>query len=391
VQWLRDVCRLDDRQRVIVNALGAADAPGAKRALVIYVTRGFRLAPDDPRLFVHQNLRQCTQIVEALGRRGFVTDVIDVRNGWFRARHPYDLVLANRTGTDAFDSLLARKPIVIYLATTQERRRHNHNLRERHRRLVERGRQPVRLRRLFADAAPIFECATAIAVFGHAAGAGWRTRFTGPVLPFNNYGFRETAYVGDAKDYASAARHFLYFASGSQMQKGLDLLLEVFPNHPDLHLHVCSTFEREPDFCESYRQELYETPNIHPVGFVPVNGPQFYDLIRRCAWVIHPTCSDAQPGSVVQCTYAGAVPIVTREAGLDVADFGVLLDDDSLDGIERAILRAAATAPEDCLARTRRARAVCEREFSEAAFAARWDAILEEIIPGADTRAAGSA
>ncbi len=129
--------------------------------------------------------------------------------------------------------------------------------------------------------------------------------FGGPIYPFNNYSFRETSPV-DWKNYSHARYNFLFFASRSQMQKGLDLLLEVFAKLPHLHLFVCSKFGGEPDFCACYRKELFETLNVHPVGWIPVNGPEYQQLVERCGFVIHPTCSEGQAGSVVQCMHSGS-------------------------------------------------------------------------------------
>jgi glycosyltransferase involved in cell wall biosynthesis len=163
------------------------------------------------------------------------------------------------------------------------------------------------------------------------------------------------------------------------MQKGLDLLLEVFPKHPDLHLYVCSTFSQEPDFCECYRRELFETPNVHPVGWVEVCSPQFCQLIERCGAVIHPTCSEGQAGSVVQCMHAGLTPIVTREAGIDVENFGVLLADDHLETIERAVLDFARRPADWHRSRSLLTRHVAAEKYSETAFVRRWTEILTEV------------
>jgi glycosyltransferase involved in cell wall biosynthesis len=183
-----------------------------------------------------------------------------------------------------------------------------------------------------------------------------------------------------------AVRNYLCFGGDSPIVRGLDLLLEIFPKHPDLHLHVCGGFRTDPDFCATYREALDETPNVHAVGYVPIDDPRFYDLIRRCAWMIYPTASEGQSGSVVQCMHAGIIPIVTREAGLDVQDFGFVLADDSLAEIERTIRRLAATPEAECLDRTRRTRTAAERDFSEGAFAKRWEAILDELLPNASSR-----
>ena len=149
------------------------------------------------------------------------------------------------------------------------------------------------------------------------------------------------------------------------MQKGLDLLLEVFPRLPDLHLWACGPFEREEEFCACYRRELYETPNIHPVGWVGVAEPQFAEIVRRCASVIHPTCSEGQPGSVVHCMHQGLIPLVTPEAGIDTEDFGVTLDSDDLGALERLIAEVAARPEAWHEERSRRTRAAAARVYDE--------------------------
>ncbi len=166
----------------------------------------------------------------------------------------------------------------------------------------------------------------------------WKEVFNGPIYSYNNCGYREIRGPSESKDFEFAKQRFLFFASASQMQKGLDLLLEIFPQHPDLHLYVCSLFKMEKDFCDCYYKELYETPNIHPIGWVQVNSPQFYFLIDRCAYVILPTCSEGQPGSVVHCMQAGLIPIVTAEAGIDTEDFGIKLSGDDIEVIESTVI-----------------------------------------------------
>jgi glycosyltransferase involved in cell wall biosynthesis len=279
----------------------------------------------------------------------------------------------------------------LYLATTPHPAVHNAALRRRHDLLrARRPDPPVSIRRLYTEKMPFVERAHAIAGFGDdAVLASWRgaLRGGGPVLPFNNYGFRETASALEAKDFAAARLRFLFFASGSQVQKGLDLLLEVFARLPHLELHVCSGFAKEPDFCACYRRELFETGNIHAVGWVDVAGERFAEIARRCACVIHPSCSEGQPGSVVQGMHAGLVPVVTRAAGLDIRGFGVEVEDDAIGALERVVLDVAERPPEWHRERAARTRAVALAEYGEDAFLARWRTILSEVValaaPGA--------
>ena len=354
-----------------------------KRALLIYVVKPFLLEDNPLELLSHQNLKQCRQIAAILGEFGYIVDAVDIRNKKFRPSRDYDLVICNRV----VDISLKKEAIRIYLATTLYHTLHNRNLRRRHELLYKRRKCRVGLRRVYSEAMPYLTKSDAIIGFGNEfIMSTWKETFKGPVYPFNNYGFKETKFLLDSKDFSSARKNFLFFASRSQVQKGLDLLLEIFPKHPDLHLYICSEFEKEKDFCACYHQELYETPNIHPVGWVTVNSPEYNELVEKCAYVIHPTCSEGQPGSAVQCMYSGLIPLVTREAGIDTEDFGITFSDDSLEEIERVIVEVSERPESWHREHSIKTRKVCEDKYSEEAFMNRWRAILDEILNGAGSK-----
>jgi glycosyltransferase involved in cell wall biosynthesis len=170
---------------------------------------------------------------------------------------------------------------------------------------------------------PAVRASHALVGVGNAHTIGtWAPVFEGPIYPFDTQALEVPELPGDPKDFGAARRHYLFLASRPQIHKGLDLLLEIFPRTPDLHLYVCSDFKDEPDFCACFRRELFETPNVHPVGRVDVASPDFQALARTCAYVIHPSCSEGQAGAVTQGMHAGLVPLVTRESGVDTEGLG---------------------------------------------------------------------
>jgi glycosyltransferase involved in cell wall biosynthesis len=362
---------------VIYNANAADELQRKKRALLLYIVKPFLLQDNDPQLLRHQNARQCRQIAALLDELGYIVDAVYIRDREFRPAKNYDLIISNR----ADDTFFAKDSLKIYLATTLCHDSHNKNLRRRHQLLSERRNCKIKIRRRYGEIMPYVVESDAIICFGNEFIANsWRKTFKGPIYPFNNYGFKETEFLLDAKDFRAARKNFLFFASGSQVQKGLDLLLEVFPKHPELHLYICSDFKTEEDFCACYHQELYETPNIHPIGRVRVNGPEFYELVRQCACVVHPSCSEGQTGSVVQCMYSGLIPLVTRETGIDIEDFGVTFPNDSLAEIERVIIEISQRSESWHREHSIRTRRVSEEKYSEDAFAKRWRTILTEIL-----------
>jgi glycosyltransferase involved in cell wall biosynthesis len=228
---------------------------------------------------------------------------------------------------------------------------------------------------------PFVRDADAIAGLGNAVTADtWRAVTPAPFLAFPNHAFPEI----QAPRRSSAARsHFLFLASHPQVLKGLDWVLDVFSRHPELHLHVCSRFADEPDFCGVYARHLFRTANIHPVGWVPIHGPRFYEVAGACAFVLHPSCADAQPGSVVHAMRAGLVPIVTAICGLPTRGLGLTLAQESLPALEQAVLTAARLSPEAVATMSAAARAATDRTYSEEAFARRWNEILDGLPPSA--------
>lgn len=121
-------------------------------------------------------------------------------------------------------------------------------------------------------------------------------------------------------------RNFLFFASQPQVLKGLDLLLEVFAAQPQFNLYVCSLFQREEGFCKVYEDELFHRTNIKAIGFVDITSPVFREIVRTCAYVILPSCSEGISGSVLTAMSAGLIPIVSRECGLNAEEVFQLED-----------------------------------------------------------------
>jgi glycosyltransferase involved in cell wall biosynthesis len=377
----RAMVKASDYHPVVYNANKAKESKYLKRALLVYLPMAFLLEDDDPKFLTHQNLRQCRQIAVLLDEFGYIVDVVhwrDIGPPWNRN---YDLILSDRADLKGADALLKKNAIKIFLATSDNYIVHNRLLLRRHESLAQRRGPKVMVRRIYPEALPYLMKSDALIGFGNEFIMNtWKEVFNGPTYAFNNYGFDGTEFPLDSKDFATARHNFLFFASHSQVQKGLDLLLEIFPRHPELHLYVCSDFEKEKDFCACYHKELYKTPNIHAMGWVTVNSSVYYELVRKCAYVVHPTCSEGQPGSVVQCMYSGLIPIVTREAGIDTEDFGITFLDDSLEEIERLIIEISQLPESWHRTLSTRTRRISEEKYSESAFMNRWRNFLTAII-----------
>ena len=358
----------------------AVPAPGAaKRALFVYSALPFHLPESHPAFRYHQNLRQARQIAGVLAEFGYTVDVVDHSDRTFRPMRVYDLLLCHRVDHAGLEPAIGPETVKIYLSSGTNHVIHNARLRERVRYLE--ARKPgLRFEQVMWDSEdmPYLKIADAVIGFGNdAVMDSWQSVVSGPRYGFPNYGFQ--AIANPQRDWASARQNFLFLGSWRQVGKGLDLLLDSFASTPALHLHVCSKYKHEPDFCRAYDAELFRTPNIHACGWIDIGGKRFRELAARCAWVILPSCSEGSPGSVTNAMFAGLIPVVTREAGIDTDGFGFTLENDRVETIRQTVTELSRLPPEEVATRSRATRHAAEERFSEAAFLRRWRTIMAEV------------
>ena len=86
--------------------------------------------------------------------------------------------------------------------------------------------------------------------------------------------------------------------------------------------------------------------------------------------------------------YAGLIPVVTREAGINTEDFGVTLANDGLEVIEKTVLELAELPKGWHVEHSIRTRKTAERKFSEDFFICRWRQIIGVVSEGMNERRA---
>ena len=164
------------------------------------------------------------------------------------------------------------------------------------------------------------------------------------------------------------------------IHKGLDLVLDAFAEMPEYHLTVCGPLQYEKEFVKAYYKELYQTPNIHTIGRIDVNSPEFIKITRNCLGLIHPSCSEGGGGSVIQCMHAGLIPIVSYESSVDVYDFGVILNDCSVDEIKRSIQNISRLSSEELRTMSRKAWEYARATHTRERFAEEYRKAVDKII-----------
>ena len=368
----------DYESRYPITRPSTAAGPERRHALLSYITIPFNLAPDDVRNTYFSNIGIARGIVTALNGMGYDVDIIEWSNDLFTPRKKYDLFIGH-AGRN-FERLAALVPDAaprIYFSTGIYWRDWNRNEEERFRRIEEtRGVRLPYDRRITADEEGANAAADGIICLGNQVAKDSYSKFP-LVVNVNNATYFDDHYDRTKKDFEAARRNFFFFSSIGNVHKGLDLLLEAFTGL-DAHLYVWQG--ASPDFHALYQKELEALPNIHWLGAGPTRTPKFYEMIDKCGYVIHASCAEGQPGSVLDAMHQGLVPVLSRENNLDVGDYGVMLEDCSVAHIAGVVRSLSEHSAEWLETHSRLTRETALREYSEAAFQRNIAMAIETVI-----------
>lgn len=353
-----------------------------KRALLSFTTAPFTSSPKDDKI-AFSGTQMTRAIVNVLNELDYIVDVVECTDTRFKPRRHYDLFLGhggyNRLNFEGIARKLACDTVKIYLSTGPCWKFHNE--REMARLKALRERRGVNLppdRHITASDEWACRNADGIITPGNTL---VRETYSKPalVLSLNTASYPDDHYDRTEKDFAAGRANFLFYAGRGNVHKGLDLLLEAF-TRVDAHLYICQKLN--PDFVRVYRRELEEYPNIHTIGFIPMRSAESYNLVNRCNFAIHPSCSDGCPRSVVECMNQGLIPVVSRESFIDTDDYGVVLSTCAIEEIIEVVLELSHRPAEWCQEMSQRARRAAVTKFSVPAYSQNMKDAIQYIVAG---------
>jgi glycosyltransferase involved in cell wall biosynthesis len=314
--------------------------PYRGNVLLCYVNKPFFLNPGELLPNDHTRNWEALQISKTFLDLGYHVDVIDENNNRFVPVKQYSFFVGNRINFDRIAASLNKDCVKVLHIDTAHWLFHNTSEHQRHLSLQQRKGVTLPTRRSMkpnlaiehADYATILGNEFTISTYRYANKPIYRLPISTPAL----YPWPED------KDFEKSRQHFLWFGSGGFVHKGLDLVLDAFADMPDCHLTICGPVAKEKRFESAYYDLLYRAANIHTVGWVDVDSPRFSEIMRNCIAVVYPSCSESGGGSVISCMHAGVIPVVSREASVDVDDsFGLVLKESSVDEVKAAVTNIA--------------------------------------------------
>jgi glycosyltransferase involved in cell wall biosynthesis len=365
-------------RRFNLDLLNKPHHPLEKQALFSYIVHPFSIPRDDPRFLGHNNIWYTHEIVRVLNRMGYRVDVIDYQDTSFTPQYSYDLFLGH--GGVNFSKIAQALPdscSKVFFSTCAYWQFHNQQERSRFVQLKQRRGVDLPLDRYIYNGED-----EALSLADGLIGLGndfTRSTFaiSHNIIMINNAALYDDTFDWCNKDYQEGRMHFLYYAGRGNVHKGLDLLLEAFTGMQQ-HLWICTLIE--PKFKRIYQKELLETSNIHLVGRIKPRSRDFYRLMRLCNFCILPSASEGGAQSVVECINQGLIPLISKECGLDVEDFGSIIEPCTIEDIQHQIRRFSSYPAEQCRALSLSARQRALMEFSEDIFSRNFEAALYTLL-----------
>ncbi|MBW4615419.1 MAG: glycosyltransferase [Desmonostoc vinosum HA7617-LM4] len=361
--------------------------PAQGNVLMSYRIEPFLLKPGQPMPNDHTWYWEVWQIAQTFLDLGYNVDVIQFHNDKFVPQKNYAFFVDIRHRLEALAPKLNQDCIKIFhvdIANMIFR-----NAAECNRLLELQQRKGVTLRPQrfetpnlgieYADCATVLGNDFTVNTFKYANKPMYRIPISSPVV----YPWPEE------KDLAAVRKNFLWFGGSALVLKGLDLVLDAFAQMPEYHLTVCGPISNDKEFEKAFYQELYETPNIHTHGWIDVSSPEFIKITNNCLGLVYPSVSEGQAGAVITCLQAGLVPILSYESGVDVHDFGVILNNCSIAEIKATVHRIANLPIEELKLMSRKAWEYARANHTREKFAQAYRHAVEQMREMRETRGRG--
>lgn len=295
----------------------------------------------------HTNPVDSVQIAQIFLDLGYDVDVIHYRNTTFIPQKNYAFFVGARTNFQRIATLLNRGCIKIVHLDTAHWVFNNYSTFRRSLEMQQRKGISIPESNRIIEQNLAIEYADYGTIVGNHFTAGTYAYAKKPIFVIPH----STCAVfpwPEEKSFESCRKNYVWFGSHGFVHKGLDLALDAFSGMPDFNLYVCGPLDSEPAFTSAYHKELFQMPNIHPIGWVDIRSPQFIDIMNRCVGTVYPSCAECGAGNVLTCMQTGVIPVLSIESGSDIDPaFGRTLQTSSVEEIQQTVHHISDLSPDE--------------------------------------------
>lgn len=349
----------------------------SKTVLISYLVKPFRIKNSN--FNAHTNYLEVMLMADVFRELKYNIDVVDYRSNYKLNYETYDLVIG--FGNSFKESFIGSKDIfrILYTTGTNQCFQNKAEL-ERIKKLHIRKGVWLKPRRI------INESWTDYAVVANAVFSTGNDFTISTFDNFNHphmYKLSLPIYMDKIKyterNFQQAKNHFLWFGSSGLVHKGLDLCIEYFTENPQYTLHICGP--KENDFFELYQNEI-NAKNIIYYGRVDIESSIFEEIVNKCLFAIFPSCSEGGGAALLTVMATGLIPIATIEASVDLGNYGYLIEQADLGGINQTVINAVNDSIEIHQIKSQQSSSFVRNKFTKLGFKKSFKYALNEILKG---------
>lgn len=306
-------------------------------ALIYY--KNDALVPGYIHTYNHTNNWSIAEMAKILNKMGYWVDVIDRGiDKPIKLDDKYDIFIGcgNSDSSRFYPELAKQIPSAkrVFFTTTADPNEHNRRIVERYNQFNKRTGLNLKPRRLnhHVDMQRAMTVTDAIISVANEFNNQGYKKYDKPLYSI----YSPTSphlHLKESEISKKSQKKFFFFGGNGNILKGLDLAIEAFAGLPDLELHIAGPID--PEFERHYKEIIQNSSNIRMHGFISVNGKEFHEITSKCGFIILPSCTEGAASSVTTCMRRGLIPIVTREAGIDVKDFGTFIEEPTVPSIQK--------------------------------------------------------
>jgi len=312
------------------------------RVLFSYRPDSIYFTDDDFNFQDHSNIWESAQIIKTFNALGFIVDAIWYNDIRFKPKLEYDIIFDIHKNITKYAT--SKTKLTIFYSTGSYASFSNNAELKRIKSLE--IRKGIRLK------AKRYVNAKDIELYNQNLYFADQILLIGNTITLNTFPYNlhkkitlinpTSNFIGKNEIINKGKKEFLWFNGYGAIHKGLDLVLEVFKENKDLILNIVGSYEREKDFLNVFKNELYNLPNVKAHGFLLPSSEKFREIVKNVIAFISPTCSEGVSTSSITCMQFGLIPIISEFSGISIPNYlGETLKDNSIKEISKSINKIA--------------------------------------------------
>ncbi len=349
-----------------------------KKILLCYIVSS--LKKDLKGTIFHPNISRCNQMITSLINLGYAVDVCDANDiSCFPYIQKQDYVAV--IGFGALYSMVCRmldiKYKIIYMTENDPEcisEKYAERLEYFHKRHPQILLKPKSKRVQFYTSEQFLLSNKAIIMTNDFNSARIKK-----IIP-DNYvikcnGLLNSLYKFNVSNIAERRSHFLWFGSTGLIQKGLDILFDVFREMPELTLDVYGANKRELKSVKSIIP-----PNVNIYDRIDVQTTDFLEIVYRHLFIISTSCLEGMQSGVSTCMRHGLIPLLTHECGYDEHNFIFHFNDFRIETVKNRIQEVLSMSDSDLALLSQEAYRYANKEHTLESFTFSFQNIVKSIL-----------